>query len=481
MSENSAETNDEDAKAGPDSPHAAPLAHRVVSAGIVKAPTVICMVGLPARGKTYISKKLARYLNWVGICTKVFNVGEYRRQATSITNSDFFKPDNPEGRRIRKQCAIMALEDMSKWLDSEGEVGVFDATNTTRERRTLIQNFCVRDRGYRVLFVESVCDDLDIIEENILEVKVTSPDYEGVNKDSAVQDFMKRIKHYEESYEPIDEKKDKNLTFIKIYNQGDKYLVNKVQGHIQTKVVYYLMNIHVRPRTIYLTRHGESELNLVGRIGGDPDLSQQGEKYAEALKEYVTSEKIQNLHVWTSHLKRTIQTAHRMHCPKEHWKALNEIDAGVCEEMTYEEIQAKFPNDFARRDQDKFHYRYPSGESYQDLVARLEPVIMELERQNNVMVICHQAVARCLLAYFLDKSSEELPYLRVPLHTVIKLTPAAYGCKMEQITLDVRAVDTHREKPVNLQLQRSTEEALITVPPHLTDQYVHSLEDEMAE
>ena len=34
-------------------------------------PHVIAMVGLPARGKTYISKKLSRYLNWIGINTKV--------------------------------------------------------------------------------------------------------------------------------------------------------------------------------------------------------------------------------------------------------------------------------------------------------------------------------------------------------------------------------------------------------------------------
>lgn len=43
--------------------------------------------------------------------------------------------------------------------------------------------------------------------------------------------------------------------------------------------------------------------------------------------------------------------------------------------------------------------------SYEDLVQRLEPVIMELERQENVLVICHQAVMRCLLAYFLDKTA----------------------------------------------------------------------------
>lgn len=35
---------------------------------------------------------------------------------------------------------------------------------------------------------------------------------------------------------------------------------------------------------------------------------------------------------------------------------------GVCEGMTYEEIQEKYPEEFALRDQDKFHYRYPSGE-----------------------------------------------------------------------------------------------------------------------
>ncbi len=42
--------------------------------------TVVVMVGLPARGKTFVSKKLVRYLNWIGIRSKVFNVGEYRRK-----------------------------------------------------------------------------------------------------------------------------------------------------------------------------------------------------------------------------------------------------------------------------------------------------------------------------------------------------------------------------------------------------------------
>lgn len=68
-------------------------------------------------------------------------------------------------------------------------------------------------------------------------------------------------------------------------------------------------------------------------------------------------------------------------------------------------IKRDYPEQFESRDKDKFSYRYPRGESYEDLVARLEPVIMELERQTNVLVVSHQAVLRCLLAYFLDKNA----------------------------------------------------------------------------
>ncbi|KAM6107805.1 6-phosphofructo-2-kinase/fructose-2,6-bisphosphatase, partial [Phoenicopterus ruber ruber] len=188
--------------------------------------------------------------------------------------------------------------------------------------------------------------------------------------------------------------------------------------------------------------------------------------YAQALAQFIRSQSIRELKVWTSHMKRTIETAEALGVPYEQWKALNEIDAGVCEEMTYEEIQERYPQEFALRDQDKYRYRYPKGESYEDLVQRLEPVIMELERQENVLVICHQAVMRCLLAYFLDKSADELPYLRCPLHTVLKLTPVAYGCEVESIFLNVEAVNTHRERPQNVDISRPPADALITVPEH---------------
>uniref|UniRef100_A0A8D0AAB4 6-phosphofructo-2-kinase domain-containing protein n=1 Tax=Sander lucioperca TaxID=283035 RepID=A0A8D0AAB4_SANLU len=433
------------------------------------SPTMIVMVGLPARGKTYISKKLTRYLNWIGVTTKVFNVGQYRRDATRSYNSfEFFRPDNTEAMKIRKYEASVSLQPAASCVPLYiKQLNMCEIAHVSvSERREVILSFA-KENGYKVFFVESICDDPEIIAQNIKQVKLSSPDYVDCDKEEAVADFLKRIECYKLTYVPLDDNRDRNLSYIKIFNVGSRYLVNRVQDHIQSRIVYYLMNIHVTPRSIFLCRHGESELNLVGRIGGDSGLSPRGAKFGSSLGAYMRGQCISDLKVWTSHMKRTIQTAEALGVPYEQWKALNEIDAGVCEDMTYEEIQKNYPEEFALRDQDKYRYRYPKGESYEDLVQRLEPVIMELERQENVLVICHQAVMRCLLAYFLDKTAHELPYLKCPLHTVLKLTPVAYGCKVESVFLNIEAVNTHRDKPVNVDVDREPEEALETVPEHI--------------
>lgn len=74
-------------------------------------------------------------------------------------------------------------------------------------------------------------------------------------------------------------------------------------------------------------QHGESEQNLEGRIGGDSDLSYRGRQYADALAHFIQQQDIPGLRVWTSWLKRTIQTVENVPAPQERWKALNEIDA----------------------------------------------------------------------------------------------------------------------------------------------------------
>lgn len=50
-------------------------------------------------------------------------------------------------------------------------------------------------------------------------------------------------------------------------------------------------------------------------------------QFALALNKFVGEQNLKDLKVWTSQLKRTIQTAEALQLPYEQWKALNEIDA----------------------------------------------------------------------------------------------------------------------------------------------------------
>ncbi|KHJ89655.1 6-phosphofructo-2-kinase [Oesophagostomum dentatum] len=190
-----------------------------------------------------------------------------------------------------------AMNDMAGCLKSGScSVATFDATNTTRERRKTINDFC-KEHWLRCFFIESICDDQKIIDSNITDVKVNSPDYKGLmSAEQAKEDFMKRIENYRLQYEPIDEVDDNAPSFTKVINAGRSFFVHNVQGHVQSRVVYFLMNIHLLPSSIYVTR----------------------------VRAAQTAKK----------LKPAFHT--------EYWKALDEIDAGICEGLTYNDIQQRF-------------------------------------------------------------------------------------------------------------------------------------------
>ncbi|KAL0573569.1 Fructose-2,6-bisphosphatase [Marasmius crinis-equi] len=450
------------------------IGKKVAKPDYSESKIVVAMVGLPARGKSYLSNKLMIYLNWLEYDVKVFNVGQLRRSkarqkaqkyaesSSSAVSSDitlnprlgikedhtasFFSHDNKDATQARDGLAQESLEMLIQWLKDGGNVAIHDATNSTRDRRAKIEHRVAQEKGMILIFLESLCDDPAVIAANVaLKVTQGDPDYKDMSRDDAKRDFLRRISEYEKVYETITEP---HLSYVRILNVGEEVTMSRINGYLSSRIAFYLMNLHIKPRSIYLSRHGESQYNVEGKIGGDSLLSPRGMQYAKALPALVTEcVGSQELTVWTSTLKRTIQTAQYLPFTKLTWKSLDELDAGVCDGMTYEEIEQEYPDDFANRDDDKFNYRYRGGESYRDVVIRLEPVIMELERQENILIVGHQAILRCLYAYFHHLPQADLPYIKIPLHTVIKLTPRAYGCDEARFPLPIGAVDTHRPKP----------------------------------
>ncbi|KAF8376774.1 hypothetical protein HHK36_031554 [Tetracentron sinense] len=107
--------------------------------------------------------------------------------------------------------------------------------------------------------------------------------------------------------------------------------------------------------------------------------------------------------------------------------ALDEINAGF---FSIPDNHDLFFN-LRSRKKDKLRYRYPRGESYLDVIQRLEPVIIELERQRApVVVISHQAVLRALYSYFADRPLKEIPHIELTAIETIAFSP---GVKCEAL------------------------------------------------
>jgi broad specificity phosphatase PhoE/predicted kinase len=398
------------------------------------AKLALVMVGLPARGKTFIARKLARYLSWLGHSTQVFNVGSYRRRRLgSHQPHSFFDPDNAIAQAARTTVAMAALDDLLAFLARGGEVAIYDATNNTRERRALVRARCA-EQGVQVVFIESICNDLTVVEANIRANKARSPDYLGVAEEEAVRDFRMRIQHYRRRYSEVSEDEG---AFIQIIDVGRTIRLHRIEGYLPMRVAHFLGSLHARPRIVWLTRHGESLFNIAGRIGGDAPLSAAGRAYAERLARAAAERMQPDAVVWTSTLRRTIETAQILGRPYRPLRSLDEIDAGVCDGMTYAEIAGAMPSEFEARAVDKFRYRYPRGESYQDVIRRLEPVILELEREvAPVLIIGHQGVLRALYGYLMDRPPHECPHVSIPLHTILEIEATAYDSEERRVELD---------------------------------------------
>jgi broad specificity phosphatase PhoE len=88
------------------------------------------------------------------------------------------------------------------------------------------------------------------------------------------------------------------------------------------------------------------------------------------------------------------------------------------------------------RAKDKVAYRYPRGESYLDVIARVEPMIIEMERHREpLLIIGHQAVLRIVIAFYEGKSRAEAPHISIPLNTVIQLDPSVFKCEVTRHVL----------------------------------------------
>lgn len=124
-----------------------------------------------------------------------------------------------------------------------------------------------------------------------------------------------------------------------------------------------------------------------------------------------------------------------------------EINPGVWDGLSPEQVRKYYPDEWERFVNDPYAYRAPRAESYHDLcgtprymssfmscansaaaLVRLEPTLIELEREKeDLLIIGHASVIRCILAYLIGLPASEIPAIEVARGDLIEVVPTSYG------------------------------------------------------
>ncbi len=315
-------------------------------------------------------------------------------------------------------------------------------------------------RKYQILWVELICNIPEVVEKNILQVKVNSDDYKDWNdKEKAANDFRNRIKAYEKEYTYLSEVEDgADTKFIQLIDYSTEIKMRNIKGELHSKILAYLVNLHTVARPIYFITAGESINDTKGILGGDSDLSEKGKIFADWVNEFFKG-RLKELNSYPekcqlicSTKKQTIQTAKALTCFDSYTdiNLLAEIDYGFQDCLTREQFFEKFPEEKGEMEKDPLYYRFPKGESYADVINRIEMVLHQIERHNGPMLlILKENVLKCLYGYFAFegdvKNTENIPNIKLPKHTIIEFIPEAYGFQKELFT---PTEDTNENKPL---------------------------------
>ena len=124
---------------------------------INRGQILVVTVGLPGRGKTHLAHSIQRYLRWMGVQCRVYNLANMRRSMLGPLNQlpgDYFGnvQHDTETKMMRLNVMERLESTIRQFFEQGGQVAVYDANNSNHERRCLIQEEFGK-MGVQVLFI----------------------------------------------------------------------------------------------------------------------------------------------------------------------------------------------------------------------------------------------------------------------------------------------------------------------------------------
>lgn len=198
-----------------------------------------------------------------------------------------------------------------------------------------------------------------------------------MDPDDAAKLYLKRIDMKIPHFETM---KEENLNWIKMINAGERLEYNNRSfGYLANRIVFYLMNLHIKSRRTFFARAGTSD--KTDYYQADAPLGEEGKAYADkmaiTLIEHRDAERaaliaqggstapLKPLTIWTSTRKRTVETADafldRGYTVRQR-SQMSQLHPGVCEKLSENAIRKLYPDEVMKHQSDPYHHRYPRAE-----------------------------------------------------------------------------------------------------------------------
>lgn len=174
---------------------------------------------------------------------------------------------------------------------------------------------------------------------------------------------------------------------------------------------------------IILVRHGQTDWNNDGRWQGQLDipLNDAGLEQAAALATYLSERPIKAVH--TSDLARAKRTAEVIAdalnlsvIPDPRWREMN---LGVFQGLTVEEIEARYPEEYHATRADYMNHVIPQGESRRMMQERSRTALYEIlaaaseNDESDVVVVSHGGTIKALLLRLFD-NNHDIRHISIP-------------------------------------------------------------------
>lgn len=190
-------------------------------------------------------------------------------------------------------------------------------------------------------------------------------------------------------------------------------------------------------RKIFLVRHGQIDLGSEKRYIGITDLplNNVGIRQAARLKKYFAAIEIEK--VFTSPLKRCLQTSEILlegkNAVMKVIDELKEINMGDWESQTINDIKDHFGPMYEQRGANIDTFIPPGGESFKQLQNRVMPVFdyIAANTAGNTIIISHAGVNRVILSKLLNFPLQNIFKIKQPYGCINLLSWDMIGCSWQ--------------------------------------------------